>query len=196
MATYHAIAAIGQAVLGLLEQARPGSEFNGAQFALYQSANFHSPMDEGVSLFLYNVAVSTARRNLPAKVLPDGRRVLPPLPLDLFYLLTPWAKTATMQHRLLGWAMRVLDDTPTLPASLLNHYGPEPDTFRADETVTLVNQPITLQDIYNIWEINKQNVQVSVAYVARVIPIESSITETEGPPVQTRMFNTGKVSGR
>jgi hypothetical protein len=192
MATYHAIAAIGQAVLGLLEQARPASEFSGAQFELYQASNFHNPMDLGVSLFLYNAAVSTARRNLPAKVLPDGRKLRPPLPVDLYYLLTPWAKTAQMQHRLLGWAMRVIDDTPTLPASLLNHYGPEPDTFREDETVTVVNEPISLQDIYNIWEINKQNVQVSVAYVARVVPIESAFYETEGPPVQTRVFGYGK----
>ncbi|HEY4011971.1 MAG TPA: Pvc16 family protein [Polyangiaceae bacterium] len=194
MATYHAIAAIGQALLGLLEQARLGSEFDGAQFALYQSSNFHAPMDEGLSLFLYNAAVSTARRNLPAKVLPDGRKLRPPLPLDLYYLLTPWAKTATVQHRLLGWAMRVIDDTPTLPASLLNHYGPEPDTFRSDETVTLVNEPISLQDIYNIWEINKQNVQVSVAYVARVVPIESTIYEDQGAPVQTRVLNIGKLN--
>jgi hypothetical protein len=197
VATYHAIAAIGQAVLGLLEQARPGSEFDGARFELYQAANFHAPMDEGVSLFLFNAAVSTARRNLPAKVLPDGRKLRPPLPVDLHYLLTPWAKTATRQHRLLGWAMRVIDDTATLPASLLNHYGPEPDTFRADETVTLVNEPISLQDIYNIWEINKQNMQVSVAYVARVVPIESSTYQIDdAPPVQTRVFDAGKVIDR
>jgi hypothetical protein len=195
MATYHAIAAIGQAILGLLEQARPASEFDGAQFELYQASNFHAPMDEGVSLFLYNAAVSVARRNLPAKVLPDGRKLRPPLPLDLYFLLTPWAKTAELQHRLLGWAMRVIDDSPTLPASLLNHYGPEPDTFRVDETVTVVNEPISLQDIYNIWEINKQNMQVSVGYIARVVPIESTVIEVEGPPVQTRVFGVGKVVG-
>ena len=192
MATYHAIAAIGQAVLGLLEQARIGSEFDGCDFELYQSSNFHAPMDEGLSLFLYNTVVSTARRNVPGRVSPDGRRHRPPLPLDLYYLLTPWAKTATAQHRLLGWAMRVIDDSATLPASLLNHYGPEPDTFWPDETVTLVNEPISLQDIYNIWEINKQNVQVSVAYVARVVFIDSTVDDVQVLPAQARSFETAK----
>jgi len=196
VATYHAVAAIGQAILGLLEQARPATEFDRSQFLMYQSANFQAPMDEGISLYLYRVAVSTARRNLPAKTLPDGRRHRPPLPLDLHFLLTPWAKTATKQHRLLGWAMRALEDTPILPASLLNHYGPEPDTFAPDETVDVVNEPISLQDIFNIWEIAKHNVQVSVGYIARVVPIDSLDVETDGPPVQTRVFDIGKVPVR
>jgi hypothetical protein len=194
LATYHAITAIGQAILGLLEQARPKTEFDGAQFELYQASNFHTPMDEGVSLFLYNAAVSTVRRNLPPRVLPDGRKTRSPLPLDLYYLLTPWAKTAARQHRLLAWAMRTIEDTPTLPASLLNHYGPDPSTFFPDETVTLVNEVISLQDIYNIWEINKQNMQVSIAYVARMVPIDSTITDVEGAPVQARVLNVGSHS--
>jgi Pvc16 N-terminal domain len=190
LASYHAIAAIGQAILGLLEQARVGSEFDGFDFELYQAADFHAPMEQGLSLFLYNTAVSRARANVPARPLPDGRRKRPPLPLDLYYLLTPWAKTAVVQHRLLGWAMRVIDDTPTLPASLLNHYGPEADTFWPDETITLVNEPISLQDIYNIWEIHKQNVQVSVAYIARVLFVDSLIYETELPRAQTRSIES------
>jgi hypothetical protein len=196
LATYHAIAAIGQAFLGLLEQARPASEFDSSQFALYQATNFHSPMDDGVSLFLYNVAISTARRNLPPKVLPDGRHVRDPISLDLFYLLTPWARSAARQHSLLAWAMRVIDDTPTLPAPFLNHYAPTADTFRDDETVTLVNEPISLQDIYNIWEIHKQNMQVSVAYLARVVAIDSTTTVTKGPPVQTREFDMARMPRR
>ncbi len=88
--------------------------------------------------------------------------------------------------------MRVIDDSATLPASLLNHYGPEPDTFWPDETVTLVNEPISLQDIYNIWEINKQNVQVSVAYVARVVFIDSTVDDVQVLPAQARSFETAK----
>jgi hypothetical protein len=192
LATYHAVAAIGQAILGLLEQARPGSEFATAQFELYQATNFHTPMDEGISLFLYNASVSVTRRTLPPRVLPDGRRVSHSLPLDLYYLLTPWAKTAERQHNFLAWAMRVVEDTPTLPASLLNHYGPTPETFWPDETVTLVNEPISLQDIYNIWEINKQNMQISVAYVARMVPIDSAAA-VEGGRVQARVTGYDEV---
>jgi len=144
MATYQAIAAIGEAILGLLEAARPKPEFANAQFALYQSTNFQNPMEEGISLYLYRVATNTTRRNLPPHIGPDGRRYRPPLPLDLHYLLTPWARTAAKQQRLLGWSMRALEDTPILPAGLLNHYGTEPETFFPHETVELVCEPLLL----------------------------------------------------
>lgn len=197
MATYAAIAAIGQALLGLLEQARPKPEFEGAKFELYQASNFKTPMEEGISLFLYRVVPSSIRRNLPGRVDAQGRRSRQPLPLDLHYLLTPWARSAALQHRLLGWAMRTLDDYPTLTSNLLNHYGrPETDTFLADETVTLVFEPLSIQDMLNVWEIGKPNIQVSATYVARLIAIESALHDEQHPPVQTRELQLGRTSER
>jgi hypothetical protein len=193
LATYAAISAVGQAILALLEQSCPKPEFEGTKFELYQASNFKSPMDEGVSLFLYRVAPSTTRRNLAGRVDPQGHRTRRPLPLDLYYLLTPWAKTAVRQHRLLGWSLRTLEDTPTLTASFLNHYGrPEPDTFLPDETVTLVQEPLSTQDLLNIWEVGKPNIQVSAGYIARMVLIESAISDTQGPLVQTRSFDVGR----
>lgn len=192
MATYHAIAAISQAILGLLEEASPKPEFAGSQFALYLVSNFQNPMDEGVSLYLYRVGTSS-RRNLPSRLGPHGERYRPPLPVDLYYLLTTWAKTPEKQQRLLGWCLRELGDTPILPAGLLNHYGPEPDTFRPDETVELVFEPLSLQDMANLWEPLKPHLQVSATYVARMVTIESTLQVTDTGIVQTRQFNLAKV---
>jgi hypothetical protein len=193
MATYHAIAAVGQAVLGLLEDACPRDEFPAAQFALYQAADFQNPqLKEGVSLYLYRVVVNGTQRNRAARVGPDGRRFRPSLPLDLHYLLTAWAETAARQQRLLGWCMRLLEDTAILPAGLLNHPGPEPDTFHANETVELVCEPVSLQDMANVWEAFKNSLQLSAAYVARMVLIDSTLELGEGAPVQTRVFNAGK----
>ena len=91
--------------------------------------------------------------------------------------------------------MRVIEDTPILPPGILNKYDHEPDTFWADETVDLVPEVLSIQDMLNIWEVNKHNIQISVAYVARMIPIESRILESEAAPVQTRVFDTGKMKG-
>jgi len=192
VATYHAIAAISQAILGLLEEASPKPEFAGSQFALYLVSNFQNPMDEGVSLYLYRVGTSS-RRNLPSRLGPHGERYRPPLPVDLYYLLTTWAKTPEKQQRLLGWCLRELGDTPILPAGLLNHYGPEPDTFRPDETVELVFEPLSLQDMANLWEPLKPHLQVSATYVARMVTIESTLQVTDTGIVQTRQFNLAKV---
>jgi hypothetical protein len=191
MATYHAIAKLGQAVLNLLRDARPVG-FETAQFDLYQAANFRSPMEEGISLYLYRVAVNPSRRAVRTRIDPNGRVRRPGLPIDLYYLLTPWARSAEKQHILLGWAMRVLEDFPTLPAGALNHAGPEPGAFQTDETVDLINDPISWQDMTNIWEMSENNPQVSAAYVARMVVIDSTQEVHEHGPVQTRQFDVGK----
>ena len=192
MATYHAIAALSQAILGLLEQAAPKPEFAGTQFALYLASNFQNPMDEGVSLYLYRVGTSS-RRNLPPRLGPNGERYHPPLPIDLHYLLTTWAKTPEKQQRLLGWCIRELGDMPILPSGLLNHYGPEPDTFHADETVELVFEPLSLQEMANLWEPLKPHLQVSATYVARMVTIESTLQVAGAGVLQTREFDFMKV---
>jgi hypothetical protein len=191
MATDHAIAATGEAILGLLEAARPKPEFATIQFALYQASNFQTPMEDGVSLYLYRISTNTTRRNLPPRTDAQGRRYRPPLPLDLHYLLTPWARTAARQQRMLGWCMRALEDTAILPTGLLNRYGTELETFRPNETVELVCEPISLQEIINIWDAFKSNLQLSAAYVARMIAIDSQIEIPEGHRAQTRVFDFG-----
>ncbi len=192
MATFQAIAVTSQAIVALLSDACPRDKFPNAQFELYEASDFNSPMDEGISLYLYRVATNMTRRNLPPRLAPDGRRYRPPLPVDLFFMLTPWAKTAAQQHRLLGWAMRVLEDTPIIPAGYLNQYGSEVETFHPSETVELVPEPLNLQDLNNIWNGFKPNMHPSVAYVARLLAIESNILLTEAGLAQTREFDMAK----
>jgi hypothetical protein len=146
-----------------------------------------------VSLYLYEVAVNASRRNLPAREEPGGRRFRPSVPLDLHYLLTAWSRTPATQQRLLGWCIRVLDDTRTLPAGLLNQFGPEADVFRVEETVELLWEPLTHQDLFDIWEVARPNQQPSVSYVARIVELESAVPLDEHPAVQTREFRYEKV---
>jgi hypothetical protein len=187
MATHRAIAAVGGALLRLLEDACPRADFPTAEFSLIQAGQIKAaPMKEGVSLLLYRVAINGAGRNRAVRVRQDGTRYRPSLPVDLYYLLTPWAESAFKQHRLLGWAMRTLEDTPILPAGLLNQHGPEHDTFGPTETVEIVTEPITVIDLANVWEALEADWQVSVAYVARLVAIDSDLDLVEGPRVQTR----------
>jgi len=185
MATYPAIAATSDAVLGLLQSAAVGTEFDGVAFAHYQSGDFESPMSDGVSLYLYRVTVSS-NRNLPPQVGPDGRRYRPPIPLDVHYLVTAWAETAVRQQRMLGFAIRTLEDTPILPAGVLNQHSPEPNVFRPEETVELVYENLTVQDIGYIWDVAQTKEQPSATYTARMVEIESPVAFDEGGLVQTR----------
>ncbi|HEX7772463.1 MAG TPA: DUF4255 domain-containing protein [Pyrinomonadaceae bacterium] len=193
MGTFQAIAATGQAMLGLLSDAIPRDQFPNAQFELYQMSNFQQPMDEGVSLFLYRIAPNQSRRNLPPTVGPDGRRFRPPIPLDLYYIATAWAPTAVRQQRLLGWTIRMFEDVPILPTGLLNNYGPEPEIFKQGETVEVILDQLNLQDLNNFWGVSKASLQLSVGYIARMLHIQSSMPITEYAEVQTREFGVGKV---
>lgn len=193
MGTFQAIAATGQAMLGLLSDAVPRDQFPNAQFELYQMSNFQQPMEEGISLFLYRIAANTSRRNLPPTTGPDGRRFRPPIPLDLYYLASVWAPTAERQQRLLGWTIRMFEDVPILPTGLLNNFGPEPEIFQPGETVEIILDSLTLQDFNNFWGVSKASLQLSVGYIARMLHIQSSMPMSEFAEVQTREFGLGKV---
>lgn len=190
MADYHAITATGQAILNLLENACPRDDFEKAEFKLYKAENFKKPMAEGVSLYLYRVGTSS-RRNLPPRRDELGNLYRPPLPLDLYYLLTAWAESAEKQQFLLGWTMSELHDNPILPASLLNHCFklPSGEVFCEDEDVALTFDPLSLQDLANLWEPLKPNLQASAAYVARMVAIDSRVVVRQYEPIQTRQFD-------
>jgi len=193
MAKPWAIAATGQTIVGLLASACPRSEFPAAQFELYQARNFQQPMDEGVSLYLHRITPANVIRNLPPRIAPDGRRYKQAVSIDLHFLMTAWAKDAVKQYRLLGWAIRTLEDTAILPSGALNQHGPEPDIFRSTETVDLIMEEIAIQDLLAIWEVGKPNIQVSVGYAARMVSLESDLEIEEYALVQTRRFRNGQL---
>ena len=101
MAAYPALAATSEAILGVLQSAAVGGEFDGVAFAQYQAGDFQAPMTAGISLYLYRLTVN-ANRNQPPRLGPDGRRYRPTLPLDMHFLVTAWAENAIRQQRLLG----------------------------------------------------------------------------------------------
>lgn len=91
--------------------------------------------------------------------------------------------------------MRELENTPILPSNLLNHYVQETDTFRPTETVELICETISWQDMNTLWDgfkANKTNQHLSVTYVARMVLIDSQIELADYPLAQTRVFDVGK----
>lgn len=192
VATFHAIAATGKAILRVLEDACPRDVFPQARFDFLPLDENTKPVSEGITVHLYRVASNTSRRYKTLPPTPEGKRTRPMLNLDLYFLITPWASNADTLQRLLGWAMRALEDAPILPPGLLNSFGPETETFHSDEAVELLFDPLSLQDMSIIWDQIRPKVGVSVTYVARMVPIESRIVIIEAEPVQTRVFELQK----
>jgi hypothetical protein len=192
MARYPAVAGTSQAILDLLRGAAEETEFAGVDFAHYHASNLEKPMSEGVSLWLYRISVNAAR-NLPPTIDPDGTRHSPPLPLDLHYLLTAWAPDPIQEQRLFAWAVRTIEDTPLLPAGVLNRPLAEPDVFRPDESVELAWQALSLSEFLDLWEGMRTKLRPSASYLARIVEIESTIEFEDYADVQTRELVYGGV---
>lgn len=199
MANYLAIAAVAKTILRLIEEQCPREEFSGTpSFALYDSHDFSTPaVSEGFSLMLYRVTINTVLRNQPPRRRADGLKRRPSLPLDLSFLLTPWATEAERQLRLMGWAMRFLEDNAVIPAAVLNQSlsRRERPAFDPDETVEIYCDPPAIADYLGLWDKFKNRWQTSVTYSVRMVMIESDLVVGEGAPVQTRDMRFGLEQG-
>jgi hypothetical protein len=189
MASHIAVASTCEAVVRLLRSNFDPADFNNAtlDFQVYVADNFLQPMDQGVSVLLYRVYHNGSHRTPPGRVV-GAQRQRTKLPLDLHFLLTAWGKTASRQHEIAGWMMRVLENNPTMPAALLNAY--QPGVFHDDESVEVMLAELTTEDLFHIWEVMINHVyQLSVPYVARVVQIESEELTDVYPLAKERLHD-------
>lgn len=201
MANYKAIAAVGQMVVDMLTAAWQNETLNEsrdkdipkAKFSLVQAADFASGADKipgtGATVFLYRVGLNAScRSQMPRKH--KGKSYYPSLPLDLYFLITPWAPAPDTQLYLLGWTMRTLEDIHNLPAASLNQRSYE-STFGSHESVGLIFDPLPLADMATLWEnLKTEKILPSVTYVVRGILIDSTVEFQDMKPVQTRDTTT------
>jgi Pvc16 N-terminal domain len=193
MATYRAVGAACEAVVRLLQQSWRREMFNDTdlQFEVYRTGDFATPMEAGVTLFLYRVTMNTVQRTPPAKPGPRGLQRRPQLPLDLHFLLTPWAKDASLEQIILGWMMRTIEDISILPAGLLNTMIA--GVYDADETVEIVAGQMSNEEMFRIWDVLPNDYQISVPYIARIVRIDSELALLEAGPVITRELDFGSL---
>jgi hypothetical protein len=194
MANYRALWSTCEAVMRLLKQQWQPARFNNnpGQFDVFQSGDFTAnTMTVGVSLYVYRVLISSVQRTSPPRPRNDGLVNRRQLPVEVYFLLTPWATSASMELEILGWMMRTLEDYPIMPAGLLN--TPVDGVFKPDEYVELVAWQLTNEEVFRIWDVIPGDYRLSAPYIARTVRIESEITTAEGGPVITRELEYGEV---
>jgi hypothetical protein len=159
---------------------------------------------EQVNLFLYHTTINTAWRNrdIPWRVRP-GEVSHPPLPLNLYYLLTsyfgedeagvpqdPNPSQLIGSYRLLGQAMAILHDHPLLDPAQINNALPDADrdTFPFDqvEKVRISPQPLNPEEMSKIWSGLQTHYRPSAAYEVSVVLIESQRPRRAALPVLRR----------
>ncbi|MDX1997410.1 MAG: DUF4255 domain-containing protein [Thermoanaerobaculia bacterium] len=131
-----------------------------------------------LSLFVYRVDFNRTMRAAWSGVgAQEGRAHLP---LDLYFLLTPWAENADFELRILGKAMECLDATPILSGPLLDPLG----NWAPGEAVQICLADLTTEDLMRTFDSLPADYKLSVLYVARVITL-SERAATPDPNVLT-----------
>jgi hypothetical protein len=133
-----------------------------------------------LSIFLVRVEVNAVMRAPWSAIGSDDHRSH--LPLDLHFLLTPWASNAEHEQRILGSAMRCLDEQPMLSGPLLDtSHGAG---FAVDEALQVVPGDLGHDGIMRIWDTLDASYRLSVPYIVRIVRIDSEAAPS-GPPVLT-----------
>jgi len=126
-----------------------------------------------VSIFLYRIDLNRyTRAGWSAVGHQDGDIHLP---LDLHFLLTPWAGNAEFEYRLLGHTMTCLERIPILSGPLLYPTA----GWQPHEAVQVCIPEITTEDLMRTFDSLPVNYKLSVPYLARVVRIEARDTDTD-----------------
>jgi hypothetical protein len=170
-----------------------------------------------LNLFLHQVTPNISYRNfgLPSHAA-DGTRIAnPPLALDLHYLLTAYGTADMHAEILLGYAMQLLHETPTLvrdavrlalnpsnfPLSPPNLLPKLYETLRATdlaeqvEQIKIVPSHLNSEEMSKLWTAIQTHYRPSTAYQVSVILIDSRRPARAALPVLKR-GPIDPVSGR
>ena len=145
-----------------------------------------------VNLFLYQTTVNAAWRNMdiPNQLRP-GESGMPPLALNLYYLVTAYSQetpddNAIISHHLLGRAMSVLHDHPLLGTVEIEQALVGSGLGNQIERVRITPQPMSLEEISKLWMIFQTQYRISAAYEVAVVLIDSRLLVRTPLPVLRR----------
>jgi hypothetical protein len=158
-----------------------------------------------LNLFLYQIArnAAWANRPMPGQV-QSGETGIPPLPLNLYYLLTAFGRDndalQPLGHQLLGKAMSIMHDHPVLSSDEIRAATiasiPGNDLDRQLERIRITFQPLTLEDISKLWTGFATQYRLSAAYEVEVALIESTRPSRTPLPTLTRGPNDSGVTSQ
>lgn len=118
-----------------------------------------------LSVLLYRVDFTKSMRSVLAPRAADEGRAY--LPLDLHYLLTAWADNARDEHLIVGRTVQVLERIGMLSGPALDSVG----GFDAQESVSLLMEDLTTDDLMRTFEALEVDFRLSLPYLARVVVV-------------------------
>ncbi|HET7539660.1 MAG TPA: DUF4255 domain-containing protein [Polyangiaceae bacterium] len=134
-----------------------------------------------ITIFLFNIQENPFLKNRDYAVVSASgapgfaASSLPPVVVDLDFMICAWMTTTTEEHLLLGDVMRVLYDHSELSPAELGA------TFGSDEAVQVTLATPSLEDQTRIWTtFGFKRFKLALYYKARTVPIASARSYREG----------------
>lgn len=156
--------------------------------------------DEGggnrrINLFLYQVQENPTFKNMDWQLKPGTADVLvpPPLSLNLFYLMTPYAQNDPQAgnataHAILGEAMRVFYENPVVPqAYLADGLGDAP------EQIQIIQNTLDMEELARVWSTFTQPFRLSILYQISVVQLDALPASERPMPQRVRQIGVPDV---
>ena len=134
-----------------------------------------------LNLYLYRVVENPHAKNQLWQTMPSGRQKYPPLALNLYYLLTPYASDPLSAHQVLSHAMQCLHDNAILKGDQLS----EPLQLGMEQ-LSIVLCPLELEELTRVWNALQTPYRLSVGYEVRIALLHSLI-ERAPSRVETKL---------
>jgi hypothetical protein len=141
-----------------------------------------------LSLWLYQITENEFLKNQPP-TRNNGAETLqfPPLPLNLHYLITPFAATGQADLLLLGKTMQVLHENAIVLLS-------DPARELAEE-LRVVLCSLQLDQLSRVWEALREPYRLSITYEVRVTRVDSQHSITNARVVDRTAGFAGASTG-
>ena len=145
------------------------------------------PDQNALSLYLYKVNENPEMKNRFLEAIDGHRQIYPPLALNLYYLMTPITNSADNDHTLLGKALQIL-----YKYSILNGSSLKGVLAGSDLQLRIVLNPVSLDELSNLWSAFLRPYRLSVSYEVKVVFIDSE-RETSGERVLEKRVKVGPI---
>lgn len=125
-----------------------------------------------LSFFLYHIVENSYLRNAEQEFTESNQMKNPPLIIDLFYLITPFAQTRETEYIILERIMRLFHDVCVLKGPMLQ------GSLEAsgNHEIRIVSNPIPLEELNRLWErFHDKPFKLSVSYLLSPVRIPSEI---------------------
>jgi hypothetical protein len=142
----------------------------------------------GISLWLYRIARDgSTLNNLPERPRPN-QELRPPIPVNLYYLVTPMVHDAEARQALIGRVVQTLNDHPRLSGTDLQ------DTLTgSNQELRISFDPLPMEELARFWTALQDSFQLCVSYEVQLVTIDSDHEPMQTPPVMVKDATYSRV---